>query len=136
MLARWCGIAEARVRKAAKAPAGTQVDVLRIEPSEQVEQRIQFELRLARHVPADLTRDNLFDSPYLLSAFFYREEFLSTFSTDKRYADPARRIIARIRAELTLEKKAEFLRLLRDTQPCRNSAALRYALRPSVALPG
>jgi murein DD-endopeptidase MepM/ murein hydrolase activator NlpD len=87
---------------------------LDVAPSPEVDARVAYEVVKARQILEDLTSSNVLDSPYLVSAFYYHEGFLSDFPTERSSAAPERRIIGQISNLLTSEAKARFLRLLHD----------------------
>jgi murein DD-endopeptidase MepM/ murein hydrolase activator NlpD len=87
---------------------------LKVAPSGEIEARVEAENRKADTILANLDPATLFDSPYLFSALYYRDAFLSTYAEDRADADPARRIIAHIKRQLTPEKKAAIIRLLQQ----------------------
>jgi murein DD-endopeptidase MepM/ murein hydrolase activator NlpD len=79
-----------------------------------VDARVAEEIARAQRILENLRSDNLFDSPYLVSAFYYHEGFLNDFPVDRTSAAPERRIIGQISKLLTADDKARFLRLLHE----------------------
>jgi murein DD-endopeptidase MepM/ murein hydrolase activator NlpD len=101
------GAAHKKKKHKASKPA-----VFTVTPSEEIEQRVQAESAKAAAVLNSLRLDNLFDSPYLTAAIYYHDGFLSDFPDEKPDADPARRIVARLERDLTIEKKIAYEHLL------------------------
>ena len=87
---------------------------LKVTPSQAIEERVELEIRKADAVLAHLDAINLFDSPYVISAFYYREGFLTRYPEDKQDADPARRIISHVARGLTPQLKVRFVALLHE----------------------
>jgi murein DD-endopeptidase MepM/ murein hydrolase activator NlpD len=96
-----------------------------VSPSQEIETRVQAEIRKADASLARMDAAALFDSPYLVSAIFYRDGFLSRYPADKLDGDPARRIISHLSRQLTPARKQEFIARLkgrygwRDVSPPR-----------------
>lgn len=86
--------------------------VYTVKPSEEIEERVDAESERAKAILGSFTVENLFASPYLTAAMYYHDGFLSGFPDEKHDADPARRIVARLQRDLTLERKAQYVRLL------------------------
>lgn len=78
----------------------------------EIDARVNLEVAQAKDILAALDSDNLLASPYLVSAIYYHDGFLSTFPKDRGTADPERRIVAQISNLLTPEIKARFVGLL------------------------
>lgn len=78
----------------------------------EIDARVNLEVARAKEILASLDADNLLASPYLVSAIYYHDGFLSTFPADRGTADPERRIIGQISNLLTPEIKARFVGLL------------------------
>jgi murein DD-endopeptidase MepM/ murein hydrolase activator NlpD len=96
-------------RRAPSRPASQSV-----EATPEIEARVTSEVARARQIIHDLSTDNLFDSPYLVSALYYHDGFLSDFPVDRSTASPERRIVGQISNELSADKKARFVRLLHE----------------------
>jgi len=97
-------------------------------PTPEIEARVADEVGKAKRILGDLNTDNLFASPYLVSAIYYHDDFLSGFPVDRDTADPERRIIGQIGNVLSPERKARFMQLLhevwaRSAEPVAYSAA-------------
>lgn len=94
---------------------------MRVTPSDSIESRVDAEIRKATEILADLDAASLLDSPYLISALYYRDGFLGSYDPGKADADPARRIIMSLSRLLTPERKQAFLcrlhELYRDPEP-------------------
>ncbi len=90
---------------------------LRVAPSPEIEARVKAEVEKARAIAGELNQANLFDSPYLVSAVYYHDGFLSTYPAEKEDGDPARRILSQLTALATPEFKARYIRLLREAYP-------------------
>jgi murein DD-endopeptidase MepM/ murein hydrolase activator NlpD len=73
------------------------------------------EVAKAGKVLAGLDTNSLFSSPYLVSAIYYHDGFLSDFPADRTSADPERRIIGQISKMLSPEQKAAFVHMLHET---------------------
>jgi murein DD-endopeptidase MepM/ murein hydrolase activator NlpD len=86
--------------------------VYTVKPSEDIEERVNFEVEKAKSVLDSFQIENLFESSYLTAAIYYHDGFLSGFPDEKPDADPARRIVARLQRDLTIEKKAQYVGLL------------------------
>jgi murein DD-endopeptidase MepM/ murein hydrolase activator NlpD len=87
---------------------------LDVQPTPEIEAQVAEEVAKARLILDDLNTDNLFASPYLVSAIYYHDGFLNGFPVDRSSADPERRIIGQIGNMLSPEGKARFVRLLHD----------------------
>uniref|UniRef100_Q01PB4 Peptidase M23B n=1 Tax=Solibacter usitatus (strain Ellin6076) TaxID=234267 RepID=Q01PB4_SOLUE len=88
---------------------------LDVQPTPEIEAQVAEEVAKARGILDDLNFDNLLASPYLVSAIYYHDGFLSGFSVDRSNADPERRIIGQISKMLSADHKTRFLRLLHET---------------------
>ncbi len=86
----------------------------RVVPSQEIEQVVDKEIRRGQAILQHLEPDNLFQSPYVVSAIFYHDGFLESFSSDREDADPGRRIVAELVRTLTPEHKAQYIRLLHN----------------------
>jgi murein DD-endopeptidase MepM/ murein hydrolase activator NlpD len=86
---------------------------LKVAPSGAIEARIEAEIRKAEDVLLTLDPAAVLDSPYLVSALYYRDGFLNSYDTGKADADPARRIISHLARLLTPERKRELVAMLR-----------------------
>lgn len=87
---------------------------LDVQPAPDIEARVAGEVAKAKQILENLNTDNLLASPYLVSAIYYHDGFLSSFPVDRSSADPERRIIGQISNSLTPERKACFVRLLHE----------------------
>jgi murein DD-endopeptidase MepM/ murein hydrolase activator NlpD len=87
---------------------------LRVAPSDGIEARVQAEIDKADAILRQLDAVTLFDSPYVISALYYRDGYLSQYPEGKADADPARRIISHISRLLTPELKKSFIGLLHE----------------------
>ncbi len=85
-----------------------------MQPTAEIEAQVAEEVAKARRILDDLNTDNVFASPYVVSAIYYHDDFLSGFPVDRSSADPERRIIGQISNVLTPELKARFVRLLHE----------------------
>ncbi len=99
----------ARKSKKRRAPKPAVYTVI---PSEEIEQRVDAETEKAKAILESLALENLFESSYLAAAIYYHEGFLTGFPDEKPEADPARRIVARLQRDVTVQKKAQYVRLL------------------------
>ena len=105
--------AAAAKRKTKKKRAPRPPAVFTVAPSEAIEQRVEAEVAKADSILEDLSESNLFDSPYLAAAMYYRDGFLADFDDEKPQADPGRRIVARLDREITPERRSAYVALLR-----------------------
>jgi murein DD-endopeptidase MepM/ murein hydrolase activator NlpD len=101
--------ARRNTRRAPSRPASQPVDA-----TPEIEARVTSEVAKARQILHDLSTDNLLESPYLVSALYYHDGFLSDFPVDRSTASPERRIVGQISNELSAERKARFVRLLHE----------------------
>lgn len=85
---------------------------LDVQPSPEIEERIADEVAQAERILHQLDATNFLASPYLVSAIYYHDDFLTDFPVDRREADPERRVIGKISQALTPELKVHFVRLL------------------------
>jgi murein DD-endopeptidase MepM/ murein hydrolase activator NlpD len=85
-----------------------------VTPSQAIEDRIESETARGEDVLDHLAPDNLFASPYLVSAIVYHDGFLNRFPKDKATADPSRRIVAHLTVLVTPQLKQQYIALLRD----------------------
>jgi murein DD-endopeptidase MepM/ murein hydrolase activator NlpD len=85
-----------------------------VHPTAEIEAQVWEEVAKARRILDDLNTGNLFGSPYLVSAIYYHDDFLSGYPVDRRSADPERRIIGQISNMLSPERKAPFMGLLHE----------------------
>ena len=83
-----------------------------MKPSAEIEARVSEEIRKAADTLRNLDEDRLFDSPFVASAVYYHEGFLSNYPAEKKDADPSRRIIAAIVRLITPAVKDKYLALL------------------------
>jgi murein DD-endopeptidase MepM/ murein hydrolase activator NlpD len=104
------------------APAGfarhpsrsREPDSVRVKPSESIEKRVEEEVARAEKILEHLDGGNLLDSPYLVSAIYYHDGFLSNYPSDRRELDPSARIVARISRMLSSARKREYVALLSE----------------------
>lgn len=92
--------------------AKRRLDPPPVTPSAEIEARVSAEVRKAEITLRTLDADRLFDSPFLASAVYYHEGFLSSFPAEKEDADPSRRIIAAVIRLMTPALKERYLALL------------------------
>lgn len=85
-----------------------------VQPTPEIDARVAEEARKARKILDDLNTSNLLSSPYLVSAIYYHDGFLTGFPVDRTSADPERRIIGQISNWLSPDLKAQFVRLLHE----------------------
>ena len=103
---------------------------LDVQPTPEIEAQVAEEVAKARRILDDLNTDNLFASPYLVSAIYYHDGFLSGFPVDRSSADPERRIIGQIGNMLSPEGKARFMRLLHEVWAQSDPAAPERSAEP------
>jgi len=94
--------------KRTRRPAST----LTVTPSEAIETYVRSQIARAEAILKDLEPVNLLDSPYVVSAVYYHDGFLSRYPEDKPDADPSRRVIAHVVKLLTPELKRRYIVLL------------------------
>ena len=87
---------------------------LDVSPTPEIDAQVADEVAKAARILDDLNADNLLASPYLVSAIYYHDGFLSGFPVDRNTADPERRIIGQIANRLSPELKERFMRLLHE----------------------
>ncbi|HEV2446948.1 MAG TPA: M23 family metallopeptidase [Candidatus Sulfopaludibacter sp.] len=85
-----------------------------MQPAPEIDAHVETEVAKARQILDHLSADNVVASPYLVSAVYYHDGFLSGFPVDRRTADPERRIIGRIGDSLSPESKAHFVQMLHE----------------------
>src|ERR1700723_1459835 len=112
MAACFAQLAEA-FRPTRRHPVSSPLN-LDVHPTPEIEAQVAEEVAKARRILDDLDTDNLLASPYLVSAIYYHDGFLSGFPVDRSSADPERRIIGQISSMLSPERKARFMRLLHE----------------------
>ena len=98
-------------RTAGRHPVSKPVN-LDVQPTPEIEAHVAVEVAKAKGILDGLNADNVLASPYLVSAIYYHDNFLSDFSVDRNNADPERRIIGQISNMLSPERKARFVGLL------------------------
>jgi murein DD-endopeptidase MepM/ murein hydrolase activator NlpD len=113
MAACFCPAAEAH-RTTRRRPVSRPLS-LDVQPTPEIEAQVAEEVAKARGILENLNADNLLDSPYLVSAIYYHDGFLSGFPVDRGSADPERRIIGQVSNMLSPDRKARFMRLLHET---------------------
>lgn len=114
-------------KRVRRTPVRTE---LKVSPSADIEGRVEWENRRADAVLAGLEISNLFDSPYVVSALYYRDGFLTRYPEDKQDADPARRIISHVARQFTPAMKQRFVRLLHEWYGPRADGAPARLLAP------
>jgi murein DD-endopeptidase MepM/ murein hydrolase activator NlpD len=85
-----------------------------VAPSPEVDARVADEVLKATQILEDLNAGNVLASPYLVSAVYYHDSFLTDFPADRSTAAPERRIIGQISNLLAPGTKARFLNLLHE----------------------
>jgi murein DD-endopeptidase MepM/ murein hydrolase activator NlpD len=103
---------------------------LDVQPTPEIEAQVADEIAKARRILDDLNTDNLLASPYVVSAIYYHDGFLSGFPVDRTSADPERRIIGQISNMLSPERKARFIRLLHEIWVQSGPAGLERSAEP------
>ncbi len=86
-----------------------------VQPSADIDERVASEVAKAKQILDNLGANNYLASPYLVSAIYYHDGFLTDFPADRNNADPERRIIGRISNMLSPELKARFVLLLHES---------------------
>jgi murein DD-endopeptidase MepM/ murein hydrolase activator NlpD len=86
-----------------------------VQPTAEIDAHVADEVAKAGKVLAGLDTNSLFDNPYLVSAIYYHDGFLTDFPADRTSADPERRIIGQISRMLSPEQKAGFVHMLHET---------------------
>jgi murein DD-endopeptidase MepM/ murein hydrolase activator NlpD len=99
--------------RARRRPASRPVS-LDVRPTPDIDAHVASEVERAKRILESLNTENLLSSPYLVSAIYYHDGFLSGFPADRTSAAPERRIIAQIADLLTRDGKAHFVGLLHD----------------------
>ncbi len=87
-------------------------DLFDITPSEALEARVDAEMTKIDEILADPGSENILESPYLVSALYYHDGFLSEYPKEKEDADPARRIISHAVRLLSPSLKARLIQML------------------------
>ncbi len=100
-------------RTARRHPVSKPVS-LDVQPTPEIEAQVAWEVAKAKLILDGLDAYNVFASPYLVSAIYYHDNFLSDFPVDRNNADPERRIIGQISNLLYPERKAHFVELLHE----------------------
>lgn len=85
----------------------------RVVPSEIIEQAVAEQLSRGRRILENLGEENLFESPYVVSAVYYHDGFLENFPSGREDADPGRRILAGLIQLLDTEHKTLYIDCLR-----------------------
>src|SRR5262249_26765606 len=114
IMALCCGAPPLGAYAAKRRPPVSRPASLDVKPSAEIDGRGAEETAKAQGILPELSAENLFASPYLVSAFYYHEGFLNDFPVDRSSAAPERRIVGQISKHLTADDKARFLRLLHD----------------------
>ena len=92
-------------------PVSVSDDVL---PSPEIDLRVEIEVATAKQILDNLDSNNFLASPYLVSAIYYHDDFLTDFPVELSTAEPGARIVGRISRMLTPEVKARFVSLLQE----------------------
>lgn len=79
--------------------------------------RIDYELQVARAILRDLSGENLFRSPFLVSAVFYSHGLYGDASDDMPDVAPARRILGRVSQLLGPDTRARFIKAVPRLHP-------------------
>jgi murein DD-endopeptidase MepM/ murein hydrolase activator NlpD len=87
---------------------------LDVPPAKEIDARVAYEVNKAKLILDDFDPADLLASPYLVSAIYYHDGFLTDFPAERTSADPERRIVAQIGNILAPDRKAEFMRLLHE----------------------
>ena len=103
---------------------------LDVQPSPEIDAQVAEEVAKAKSILDDLNADNLFASPYLVSAVYYHDGFLSGFPGDRSSAAPERRIIGQISDMLPPESKAHFIQLLHELWTRSDPASPKKSAKP------
>src|SRR3954467_9004956 len=82
-------------RSARRRPVSRPVS-LNVQPAPEIDAQVAEEVAKAREILEDLNAGNLLSSPYLVSAIYYHDGFLSDFPGERVDAAPERRIIGQI----------------------------------------
>ncbi len=85
-----------------------------VQPTTEIEQRVAYEVARAKQILNDPNTNNLLANPWLVSAIYYHDGFLTDFPSERTSAAPERRIIGQISNVLSPEQKARFVRLLHE----------------------
>ena len=85
-----------------------------MQPSELIEQRVEDEVAKASGILDHLDGADLLNSPYLVSAVYYHDGFLSSYPADRKELDPSARIVSRISRVLNSARKREYIALLNE----------------------
>jgi peptidoglycan LD-endopeptidase LytH len=89
-------------------------DPLQVAPSDILDARVRAEIATAETILNDPLAENLFDSPYLVSAIYYRDGFLASYPTDRADGDPSRRILGHLARVLSPEARGRYLQKVRE----------------------
>ena len=100
-----------RTARRRPAPHSLSLDV---KPTPEIDAQVADEVAKAKRILDTLNTDNLLASPYLVSAIYYHDGFLSDFPGERSSAAPERRIIGQISNMLSPEDKARFVGLLHE----------------------
>ncbi len=85
-----------------------------VPPSPEIDDRVANEVAKAKQILDVLNANDFLASPYLVSAIYYHDGFLTDFPVERNNADPERRIIGQISNMLSPELKARFVLLLHE----------------------
>jgi murein DD-endopeptidase MepM/ murein hydrolase activator NlpD len=125
-----CPAQSAEASRTARRHPVSRPSILDVRPTPEIEAQVAEEVAKARRILDDLNIDNLFASPYVVSAIYYHDGFLSGFPVDRSSADPERRIIGQIGNMLSPEGKARFMRLLHEVWAQSDPAAPERSAEP------
>jgi murein DD-endopeptidase MepM/ murein hydrolase activator NlpD len=99
-------------------------------PSPEIDAQVAEEVAKAQGILDNLTTGNLLASPYLVSAIYYHDGFLTALPGDRDSASPERRIIGQISDMLTAERKARFVSLLHELWSQSGQAGPKVSMKP------
>ena len=105
---------------------------LDVQPTPEIEAQVTEEVAKAKQILDNLDTNNLFASPYLVSAIYYHDGLLNGFPVDRSSADPERRIIGQIGNMLSPESKARFMQLLHEVWARSDPAGPERSAEPVV----
>jgi murein DD-endopeptidase MepM/ murein hydrolase activator NlpD len=103
-----------------------------VQPTPEIEARVADEVAKAGRILDDLNTGNLLISPYLVSAIYYHDGFLTGFPVERSSADPERRIIGQISNMLSPGRKARFVRLLDEVWSRSNPTGRERSVIPVI----
>jgi murein DD-endopeptidase MepM/ murein hydrolase activator NlpD len=121
------GAAAASRRRPASRPVS-----LDVQPSPEIDAQVADEVAKAQGILDNLTTANLLASPYLVSAIYYHDGFLTALPGNRGSASPERRIIGQISDMLTAERKARFVSLLHELWSQSGQSGPKVTMKPVV----